>query len=53
MKLMNEAMDQAASALALNTIRTGIGYREQLDALANMFRQRFLLNGTYRPRAVN
>ncbi|KAF2233814.1 hypothetical protein EV356DRAFT_188160 [Viridothelium virens] len=43
--LMDEAYSQAATALDSNTERNGLRYQEELDTLANVLRQRFLLQG--------
>ena len=43
--LMDEACRLAHTALASNTQTTGVPYKEQLDTLANVLRQRYLLKG--------
>ena len=43
--LLDEALSHAVAALASNTTRNGISYQEQLDTVANIYRQRYLLCG--------
>ncbi len=45
--LMEEAYKHANTAMSLNTSRSGAAYAEQLDTLANVLRQRFLLTRNF------